>query len=178
VSWKVHQRLVARDGPHCYWCGDLTTRETRTRDHLVPRAEGGSDSIRNQVLACETCNQARGCTPLDVWADAMNRAITSPVPGEHASVTARALARAAMQLSTGPVSSSARRRHRRRVQADQPPARRPGVPKPIVEWKHNTGCGRCGVTWSMRDPDGGCDCPGGPHGPWPPIDPAWAPELF
>lgn len=62
-------RLVKRTAPCrglCYWCGRPTYKGTRrnqrgdmaTRDHLVPKAMGGSDGLT--VLSCRDCNTRRG----------------------------------------------------------------------------------------------------------------------
>jgi 5-methylcytosine-specific restriction endonuclease McrA len=55
----------ARD-PRCCWCGiELRlTRDPRdparaTREHLVPRHLGGTDTAENLALACAACNGAR-----------------------------------------------------------------------------------------------------------------------
>ncbi|MBC8140080.1 MAG: HNH endonuclease [Armatimonadetes bacterium] len=48
-----------------YACGYCGTTETQaggilSRDHFVPLAQGGRDSLGNLVYACETCNRAKG----------------------------------------------------------------------------------------------------------------------
>lgn len=58
----------------CLWCGRPVviadarrTSRAATREHLVPRARGGEDSVDNMALACSRCNNARGgdlCWPL------------------------------------------------------------------------------------------------------------------
>ncbi|GFD74088.1 HNH endonuclease [Alteromonas marina] len=42
----------------CAYCGVEIERSSRTGhvDHLIPSAEGGSNSIHNHVLACARCN--------------------------------------------------------------------------------------------------------------------------
>ena len=56
-------------GAHCYWCGakvrfgpnvDSADRRLATREHIVARADGGSDAPWNLELACAGCNNARG----------------------------------------------------------------------------------------------------------------------
>ena len=47
--------VLARDSHTCHWCGGYA----RTADHLVPRIEGGSDTVGNLVAACQPCNSRR-----------------------------------------------------------------------------------------------------------------------
>lgn len=77
-SYKRRQRdiVLRRDGPKCHHCGVLTVPSTgnadqrlhvRTVDHLVPFARGGSNSVKNLVIACRACNQAKAdCLPREV----------------------------------------------------------------------------------------------------------------
>lgn len=54
------QYLVMVFGCRCFYCGHEFPLEELTRDHVVPRCEGGSDDLANQVPACQPCNQAKG----------------------------------------------------------------------------------------------------------------------
>ena len=47
--------ILQRDRYVCHYCGE----EAGTVDHVVPRAEGGTDEPWNLVAACTTCNSAR-----------------------------------------------------------------------------------------------------------------------
>lgn len=60
-AWRVasQNRAIARE---CFYCGVGFAPEGpdhRTVDHRVPRSQGGSDSLRNLVFACYTCNQRK-----------------------------------------------------------------------------------------------------------------------
>lgn len=66
---KIMAQLIERDGIRCHWCRIETTPApkngrqeptTRTRDHLIPVAERGPDTLGNSVIACFDCNQRRG----------------------------------------------------------------------------------------------------------------------
>ena len=65
--------LRRRDGDTCHWCEvGLDFRgydegvpfdqldQRPTLDHYVPRTKGGSNKVKNLVLACDWCNQKRG----------------------------------------------------------------------------------------------------------------------
>lgn len=62
---KIIGRLIRRHNGICHYCERPTNRTTgsklqATRDHVVPRAFGGQNSIDNYVLACSGCNHERG----------------------------------------------------------------------------------------------------------------------
>lgn len=72
--WRRVTQLMARDGMNCTICGGEISRRVRdeydpnyiTFDHIVPRAEGGSDLLSNLRLAHQACNNLRGCDPITV----------------------------------------------------------------------------------------------------------------
>ena len=70
--WIRRERRLAlyiRHQFRCCYCGtDLRTSEPSelTLDHLLPRSLGGDNSNDNLVLACRSCNSARGAKP---WVD-------------------------------------------------------------------------------------------------------------
>lgn len=61
LTWrkKTRQRLAARDGWGCRWCKKELNGSTATIDHLKNKSEGGSDKLKNLVLACYSCNSER-----------------------------------------------------------------------------------------------------------------------
>jgi 5-methylcytosine-specific restriction endonuclease McrA len=60
--------LRRRDGDNCWICGqpidftitDLNDPMSRSRDHVIPRVAGGSNTIENKRLAHRKCNSGRG----------------------------------------------------------------------------------------------------------------------
>ena len=61
--------LMERDGAICCYCkGPLristnyydTLPDRATVDHIIPYSKGGSDALKNTVLACYGCNNNRG----------------------------------------------------------------------------------------------------------------------
>jgi hypothetical protein len=43
-------------------------KKTRaTREHLIRKADGGTDDDSNIVMACAGCNHERGDAPVDLW---------------------------------------------------------------------------------------------------------------
>lgn len=54
----VMRAVVARDGPECFFCGQVP--EVPTMEHLVPLTSGGPNHISNFAIACEGCNVEAG----------------------------------------------------------------------------------------------------------------------
>jgi 5-methylcytosine-specific restriction endonuclease McrA len=50
------QEKLAQHGSRCFYCGKPLGQGDVTRDHYIPLARGGSDSIENIVPACMSCN--------------------------------------------------------------------------------------------------------------------------
>jgi hypothetical protein len=59
-EWEREQELPKQ----CVFCGSTKNLST---DHLVPRSRGGDDSADNLVLACQSCNAARGEKGVFEW---------------------------------------------------------------------------------------------------------------
>ena len=61
VPMLTNQTLFRRDGYRCLYCGGQFTRSELTRDHVIPRGQGGLDVWTNVVAACRDCNHRKGC---------------------------------------------------------------------------------------------------------------------
>lgn len=53
--------LFRRDRDTCAYCGQQFDRRWLTRDHIVPRGQGGKDVWANVVAACRPCNMRKAC---------------------------------------------------------------------------------------------------------------------
>lgn len=49
--------VYERDRQACRYCGGNSTLSV---DHIVPRCQGGDDSLENLVVACRACNSKKG----------------------------------------------------------------------------------------------------------------------
>ncbi len=56
IPAPVRREVWRRDGGKCVDCG---SRERLEYDHIIAVANGGSDSVRNIELRCETCNRKK-----------------------------------------------------------------------------------------------------------------------
>lgn len=57
---QKRKQLIRRDGNCCHYCGKKLLEQQMTLDHKVPWSLGGSDALENLVIACRSCNQAKG----------------------------------------------------------------------------------------------------------------------
>lgn len=60
VSGGVQQKVWARDGFKCLFCGRLMGDVSLTVDHFVPLESGGSNDPSNLISACRKCNKRKG----------------------------------------------------------------------------------------------------------------------
>lgn len=63
---SLRERVLARDGYRCVYCGEVLPGELLTLDHVQPRMRGGDQSEGNLVSACRACNAEKGAAP--AWA--------------------------------------------------------------------------------------------------------------
>jgi hypothetical protein len=57
ISERVRHEVWRRDQGRCVDCG---SRERLEYDHIIPISRGGSNTVRNIELRCETCNRRKG----------------------------------------------------------------------------------------------------------------------
>ena len=53
------QLLLERQQRQCLYCLRVLTAEAAALDHLVPQSQGGDNSYRNVVVACDACNSQK-----------------------------------------------------------------------------------------------------------------------
>ena len=59
AGWQVRSYVFHRDGRKCAYCG--TARAERYElDHIVPSSRGGTNRVSNLLVACQSCNIAKG----------------------------------------------------------------------------------------------------------------------
>lgn len=62
----LRERILARDGFRCVYCGRVLPPAELTLDHVQPRMRGGDQSEGNLVTACRNCNARKASRP--AWA--------------------------------------------------------------------------------------------------------------
>lgn len=56
--------LLEREQGCCIYCGTHVSESKMEIEHVIPKSKGGADSLNNLVLACSSCNQAKGSLDL------------------------------------------------------------------------------------------------------------------
>lgn len=61
TKWqRTRARVLARDNHTCGYCG----QEASTVDHVIAKANGGTDDESNLISCCATCNSSKGARVL------------------------------------------------------------------------------------------------------------------
>jgi hypothetical protein len=57
LKWKNTRRYIrSRDGDRCRLCQASGAVQRMFTHHIVPRAQGGTDNVRNLMLVCQSCH--------------------------------------------------------------------------------------------------------------------------
>jgi hypothetical protein len=64
VRPSVRFDVFKRDDFTCAYCGRRPPEVTLEVDHIIPRAEGGTNDPENLTTACWDCNHGKGAVPL------------------------------------------------------------------------------------------------------------------
>jgi 5-methylcytosine-specific restriction endonuclease McrA len=65
MGWEVREYLLEKWQRRCAYCH--AHQVPLQVEHIVARANGGTNRVSNLTLACETCNCAKGTLPIDVF---------------------------------------------------------------------------------------------------------------
>ena len=72
-GWEIREYLLHRHGHTCAYCAGLSKDPVLEKEHVHPRSRGGSDRVANLVIACHTCNAAKGNRTPGEWAAILGR---------------------------------------------------------------------------------------------------------
>lgn len=70
-GYEIREYLLEKFGRTCAYCGGLSGDPVLEVEHVVPRSRGGTDRVSNLVIACDTCNDAKGNRTPGEWAEAL-----------------------------------------------------------------------------------------------------------
>lgn len=71
---SVRIEVLIRDGNRCRYCGE---DGAGTVDHIIPRCQGGTDSVDNLAVSCQSCNSRKGGRTPDQAGMVLRRALES-----------------------------------------------------------------------------------------------------
>ena len=63
---KIRFDVFKRDGFTCQYCGRTPPAVVLELDHIIPKCQGGADTIDNYITACFECNRGKAGESLDV----------------------------------------------------------------------------------------------------------------
>lgn len=66
LSKSLRFEIFKRDSFTCQYCGRQTPTAVLEVDHIIPKAEGGTDDPNNLITACRDCNRGKGAVPLSI----------------------------------------------------------------------------------------------------------------
>jgi 5-methylcytosine-specific restriction endonuclease McrA len=70
AGYELREFILYRDRHTCQYCHGASRDPVLEIDHIQARSKGGSDSVKNLVTSCRTCNQAKGNKLIGQWLDA------------------------------------------------------------------------------------------------------------
>ena len=73
AGFELREYVLLRYQHRCFYCLGESKDQILEIDHFIPRSKGGSDRVANLVLACHSCNQAKGNTLPQEWATKLGR---------------------------------------------------------------------------------------------------------
>lgn len=62
---SLREKLIDQDGGCCFYCENVSKRYED--DHIVPKANGGSDALFNRALSCPSCNREKTKTSAELF---------------------------------------------------------------------------------------------------------------
>ena len=82
ASQRVRFQVLARDGFRCQYCGAASTDDgiRLEVDHILPRANGGTDDLDNLITACHICNRGKSSMVIEAMPERKTYAVELPPP--------------------------------------------------------------------------------------------------
>lgn len=80
-GYEVKEYLLERYGHNCMYCNSKIDDKTINMskddilevEHMISKANGGTDKIKNLALSCHTCNQEKDKLNLDQWLEVLKK---------------------------------------------------------------------------------------------------------
>lgn len=67
MTTTAKESLLKQSGGNCIYCGHELTVSNMTIDHIIPKAEGGTDLESNLIACCKECNAKKADQALGVF---------------------------------------------------------------------------------------------------------------
>lgn len=72
-GFEVKEYLLATHNHTCAYCGGVSGDPKLEVEHVHPRSKGGGNSVKNLVIACRSCNEAKGNQLLPDWKKSLGK---------------------------------------------------------------------------------------------------------
>jgi 5-methylcytosine-specific restriction endonuclease McrA len=66
-GWELREYLLYRHKHTCAYCHGLTKDAVLEKEHVIPKALGGSNRLANHVISCRECNEDKGSLHPNAW---------------------------------------------------------------------------------------------------------------
>ena len=73
AGYEIKSYLMERYHHTCQYCGGVSGDRRLEWEHKVPKSRGGSDSVKNATLACNTCNATKDNKTPEEWFDLLKQ---------------------------------------------------------------------------------------------------------
>lgn len=72
-GYEVKEYLLNKYGHDCQYCGGESKSTILEVEHIISKANGGSNSIKNLTIACDKCNKDKDSLNLDEWLEVLKK---------------------------------------------------------------------------------------------------------
>ncbi|WP_083944828.1 RNA-guided endonuclease IscB [Thiomicrospira microaerophila] len=72
-GFEVKEYLLAKHKHTCAYCNGVSGDNRLEVEHVQPRSKGGGNSVKNLVIACRSCNEAKGSQLLPEWKQSLGK---------------------------------------------------------------------------------------------------------
>ena len=67
LEYEIREYILDKYGHTCQYCGGASEDTVLQWEHIIPKAKGGTNKVKNATLACNCCNKEKGSKTLKEW---------------------------------------------------------------------------------------------------------------
>lgn len=72
-GYEVKEYLLEKYGHNCQYCKGESKATILEVEHMISKAKGGTDSVKNLTIACDKCNREKDNLNLDEWLEVLKK---------------------------------------------------------------------------------------------------------
>ncbi|MBN2866366.1 MAG: RRXRR domain-containing protein [Thiotrichales bacterium] len=73
LGYEVKEYLLYKHNHTCAYCSGASKDVRLEVEHVIPKSKGGTDSVKNLVTTCRSCNEAKGSLLLLDWKTSLKK---------------------------------------------------------------------------------------------------------